>query len=281
MVVIQAKGTAVSELGPVAATMGDQRVSIEPIADARARCAPGGSPAALKACVSLQLPMSATIGGRYKFLDGTGGLKGDVELDLGWENWGKRCDFIADPDCTSAGQYRVIVDAIPYLGGAETVPFRDTIVEHRLKDTFSLRLGGSYHLPVGGAAAGQRIILRGGVGYDTRAAEAGWLRADLDGAARITTALGGAYRTGRYEIDVGAGFIFEGKNTNSGGCNPTGLPGSMGCRADGSENPVGDRRGPDPINPLVVPNAQSESPVNQGTIESSYLMFMVGASTWF
>lgn len=278
MAVIQAKGTAESLLGPVAANTGGM-ITIHP--SSTPRCEAGGTAAALKTCVSLQLPMSAMIGGRYKLLDAGGAVKGDLELNVGWENWGKRCDFIKDPGCTSAGQYRVVVDAEPHLDGNPAPPFKDSVVEHRLKDTFSFRLGGSYHLPMGSAPGASRIILRGGVAYDTRAAEEGWLRADVDGAARLTTTVGGAYRTQRYEIDLGAGYVHEGKNTNGGACNPTSAIGMQGCIGNGSENPLDERSGPDPINPLIVPNAQAESPVNQGTIESSYLLFMVGVSTWF
>jgi long-subunit fatty acid transport protein len=276
MGVIQAEGTGASQLGPVASTLGGMEVSIQP--SAVPRCAPGGTPDALKTCVSLQLPMSATIGGRYKLLDGNGAMKGDVELNVGWENWGKRCAF-TDPGCTSPSSYRVVVDAQPQLDGNPAPPFRDAIIEHRLKDTFSFRLGGSYHLPLGQAPGADRVILRGGVAYDTRAAEDGWLRADIDGAARLTTAIGGAYRTGRYELNLGAGYVHEGENTNEGSCNPTST--MQGCRGNGSENPLDERRGPDPLNPLIVPDQQAESPVNQGTIQSSYLMFMVGVSTWF
>jgi long-subunit fatty acid transport protein len=279
MAVVQAKGTGESDLGPVAASLGGMEVSIQPSSVPRCDPAGGGTVTALNTCVSLQLPMSATIGGRYKLLDAGGGLRGDVELNIGWENWGKRCDFISDPGCTSAGQYRVVVDAEPHLDGRPAPPFRDAIIDHRLKDTFSFRLGGSYHVPLGSAAGASRVILRGGVAYDTRAAEEGWLRADVDGAARLTTAIGGAYRTSRYEINLGAGYVHEGENTNAGTCNPTAT--MKGCVGNGSENPLDDRSGPDPTNPLVVPDSQAENPFNQGTIESSYLMFMVGASTWF
>ena len=74
-------------------------------------------------------------------------------------------------------------------------------------------------------------------------------------------------------------YVYEGEGTNSGSCNPTST--MKGCIGNGSENPLADRRGPDPINPLIVPAVQAESPVNQGTIESSYLMLMAGVSTWF
>jgi long-subunit fatty acid transport protein len=280
MAPIHARGSAVSELGPVAARPDERtEVSIQP--SSAPRCAPegGGTVDALNTCVALQLPMSATIGGRYKLLDAGGGLRGDVELNIGWENWGKRCNFKSDPGCTSPGQYFVVIDAEPLLNGNPGPVFKDEIAEHRLKDTFSFRLGGSYHVPLGSAAGADRIILRGGAAYDTRAAEDGWLRADVDGAARVTTTIGGAYRTRRYEINLGAGYVYEGKNTNSGSCNPTAT--AQGCIGNGSENPIEERRGPDPINPLVVPNQQAESPINQGSIKSSYLMFMVGATTWF
>jgi long-subunit fatty acid transport protein len=277
MAVIQAKGTATSKLGPTAATATGM-VTIQP--SSVPRCAPGGTPQDLKVCVSLQLPMSATVGGRYKFLDSGGAVKGDVEMNVGWENWGKRCDF-TDPGCTSPGQYRVVVDAEPHLDGSPAPPFKDAIIEHRLKDTFSFRLGGSYHVPLSGAADASRIILRGGVAYDTRAAEEGWLRADLDGAGRLMTTLGAAYRTGRYQINAGAGYVYEGENANEGTCNPIDTPEGRGCIGNGSENPIEDRRGPDPTNPLINPDVQAESPFNQGTIESSYLLFMVGVSTWF
>lgn len=278
MASVRATGTAQSNVGPSAGGAAGE-TTIHPVDDAIARCAPGGTIQVLKACVQVQIPMNAAIGARYKLLDAGGALKGDLELNVGWENWGKKCDFIADPACTSPGQYRVVVDAEPHLDGVPGPVFKDSVIEHGLKDTFSFRLGGSYHVPFGSEPGASRIILRGGVGYDTRAAKDGWLRADIDGAARLTTTVGAAYRTKRFELNVGGGYIHEGKNTNAGTCNPTGT--MQGCRGDGSENTLDDRRGPDPTNPLVTPPNQAESPVNQGTFESSYVLLMIGMSTWF
>jgi hypothetical protein len=45
--------------------------------------------------------------------------------------------------------------------------------------------------------------------------------------------------------------------------------------------PIGDRRGPDPINPLLVPEQQLQAPINQGVFDQHYVMFMLGATTWF
>ncbi|MGN6108622.1 MAG: OmpP1/FadL family transporter [Kofleriaceae bacterium] len=282
-VAIHGKGSATSENGPGVELNGNP-ITVGPTADEYARCAAGGTVAEQKVCIDLQLPMAATVGGRYLFLDRNGAMRGDLELNIGWENWGKRCDFVKDPDCTSPGTYRVVVDADIFVNGQSALTLKDSYVDHRLKDTFSVRLGGSYHIPLGEAPVNGRdnrnkVIVRAGLGADTRAAEDGWLRADLDGAGRQYGTIGGAFRTSKWELSVGGGYIHEGTNSNDGNCNPTAT--APGCRGDGSENPPDDRSGPDPVNPILVPDQQTENPVNQGTIKSSYLMLMLGFSTWF
>ena len=107
---VHASGTAKSQLGPSAGAPPLQ-VDIVPVTDDKARCAKGGTPDALKACVDLALPRNLQVGGRYIFLDEAGAPKGDIELDLDWENWGKSCsasDF-NDGSCVSASDYRVTV----------------------------------------------------------------------------------------------------------------------------------------------------------------------------
>ena len=92
---VHAKGNGKSQLGPSAGLPGAV-VTIGPeVSPSRIRCGTGGTDAAQKACVDLALPMNLQIGGRYKFLDASGKLRGDIELDLDWENWGKSC---ADAD---------------------------------------------------------------------------------------------------------------------------------------------------------------------------------------
>ncbi|HET7504864.1 MAG TPA: outer membrane protein transport protein [Kofleriaceae bacterium] len=280
---IHAHGEASSQLGPSAGLPGFQ-TSIVPVSDDNARCETGGTEAALKACVDLALPRNAQIAGRYKFLDAAGKLRGDVELDLGWENWGKSCsaDALESGSCTSPGDYRVVVDGQAMIAGVPAgLPLNTSVVPHGLKDSYSARLGGSYHIPLGPPrehGAGNEIIVRGGVGYDTAMAKRGWFRADLDGAAHTTLALGASLRTRRFQVDAGGGAILTGKqsNPNVGGgaapCNP--MATTEGCGTS-------ERQGPDPINPLLPASAQAESPVNQGDYKSHYLMFMLGVSTWF
>ncbi len=276
-VAIHATGTAQSLRGSSV----DQTRQVGPVPDADAVCETGGTMEAQKACISLQLPMTATIGARYKIVDEADEEIADIELDVNWENWGKTCDFsdanIADSDCTSPGQFRVQIDAGLYsnMGTNYVDKINSTNganqVNLGLKDTFGIRLGGSYKHKIGDA----KIVGRAGFAFDTQAAKDGWLRANFDGAARQTIALGGAYETKTLAVNAGFGYIHEGTNSNAGNCNPT--EASLGCN-NGSMNPPEDRTGPDPTNPLLTPDTQFENPYNQGSIKSHYLMFMLGMS---
>jgi long-subunit fatty acid transport protein len=289
-VVIKAKGTAQSLKGPSV----DPSRQIGAVPDSESRCEKGYDSDATRfdhqaACINLQLPMTATVGGRYKILDEKNEVKADIELDVNWENWGKTCDFdndsVVDSTCTAPGQYRIQIDAGLYTNGTYSgqkiadATEGTNVLKLGLKDTFGVRLGGSYHLPVGD----NKVVLRGGIAYDTAAAKTGWLRANFDGASRITTALGGAYEVNGWQINAGFGYVFEGTNTNPGAnddgsdCNPTSS--QLGCTPPHA-NPD-DRQGPDPTNPLLTPDFQSENPYNQGSITSHYLMFMLGFAKGF
>ena len=288
-IVIRAKGTATSVNG-ANVELHNMPVVTGPVPDAMAACAPGGTMDEQKACISLQLPQSATVGARYKFLGDDHGYYGDLELDVAWENWGKRCDYTkaaldAGTDCTSPQQYKVVVDAGLYTNGAFAQAFEKSVVDLRLKDTLSFRLGGSYEIPQGEPTSVERWIVRYGLAYDTRAAKTGWLRANQDGASRITTTLGGAFHGKTWEVSAGGGFVYEGfnKNPNSGVggtvCDPT--LASITCTADGQQRPNDQRQGPDPTNPLTDAEHQFENPVTQGYYKSYYLEFMLGYSKWF
>jgi long-subunit fatty acid transport protein len=266
---VSARGDAFASNGP-AVDLNGQPVAILPLPDDEARCAPGGRADKLKGCVELELPMSATVGARYKLLDADGTLRGDIELNAEWQNW----------SAERASDFRVVVDAkvTPQNLPEQGINLKDNIVRHGLRDTFGVRLGGSYRIPAGA----NTVIARGGVGYETGAAKPGWERASLDGAARTMITAGGAYQLSRVRIDAGFGVALQGTRTDSRTCNPM-LDPSMqqGCGPGGALQPIDQRQGPDPINPLVVPQSQAENPVNQGTFQSHYVMFMLGMSTWF
>jgi long-subunit fatty acid transport protein len=281
---IHAQGDAISVNGP-AVTLNGAQVLVSPYDNG---CKAGlGTTGHLRGCVDVELPMTATLGGRYKFLDDGGALKGDIELDVGWEHWGAKCDYAKDPTCLDPSDFHVTVNAqaATVTSPDQGIPLKNSLVSHGLQDTYSVRLGGSWHFPVGNNA----VIARGGVGYDTAAAKPGWERADFDGAARTMVAAGASYKMNKVQIDAGFGVILEGTRTDERTCNPTANVGQQGCAGTpgytggtpGTDNPVGDRKGPDPINPIVVPSVQAESPVNEGTFKSHYLFFMLGASYHF
>ncbi|HEY5937105.1 MAG TPA: outer membrane protein transport protein [Kofleriaceae bacterium] len=263
---IRGKGTARTELGERSGASGIE-VMVVPIPDEFAQCAPGGKVGAFKACINAQLPRTATVGARYKFLGG-GDERGDIELNVGWENWG-------NPASTD---YRVQIDSEIVTSGGGGLAIKPNVVRHGFQDVFTARLGGSWRFPLGA----NKLIARGGIGHDTAAARTGWQRASIDGAARTTITAGAGLRTKRFQIDAGFGVVLEGSNNNPGECNPTSpIPDELGCNGDGVQRPLEDRQGPDPINPLVVPDQQLEAPTNQGVFESRYVMFMLGATTWF
>lgn len=229
--------------------------------DDQARCAKGGNDEQLATCVELTLPMSASLAGRFKFLDAQGRERGDVELDLGWENWGTE----------RASDFRVVVDA--QVNNVLTL--KDGLIRHGFRDTFSARLGGSYRLPVGG----EDLVMRGGLSYDTAAAKDGWERLDFDGASRTMVALGASYNFGRVKIDAGGGAVLEGTRTVGSLCNPD--VGNYGCTGNNMEADAEDRTGADPINPISEPDSQNENPVNHGEYSSHYLMLMLGVTALF
>ncbi|MDQ3339089.1 MAG: outer membrane protein transport protein [Myxococcota bacterium] len=264
---IQAKGTAKTTLGPRSGSSGIE-VMVVPIPDDFALCEKGGRVGALKACVGAVLPRSVTLGGRYKFLGSNGNERGDIELGVGWENWGNK----------ASTDFRVKIDSEIVTAGGGGFSIKENEVRHGFQDVFNVRVGGSWRFPVGE----NTLVARGGIGYDTAAAKPGWMRADIDGAARTTITGGAGYRTKRFQIDAGLGVILEGTVDNGGECNPISpMPGDLGCNRDGVQDPLDDRRGPDPLNPLLVPEQQLQAPVNHGTFKSHYVLFMLGATTWF
>ena len=282
---IHASGDAISTNGP-AVTLNGTPIVVSPVPDDATRCARGGTAAKLKGCVDVEIPMTAQIGGRYKFLDGNGALKGDLEVDLGWEHWGASCDYTKDPTCLNPSDYHVTVDAqVGTQAMPDGLPLKDQLVTHGFRDTYSVRAGGSWNFPVG---AGDTVIARGGLGYDTAAAKTGWERADVDGAARTTIAAGASYKMKQFQFDLGFAVILEGTRTDPRTCDPTagagagcaGTPGYAGG-TPGVDNPPQNRQGPDPINPIINPNVQAENPVNEGTFKSHYLFVLLGASYHF
>jgi long-chain fatty acid transport protein len=223
-------------------------------------CAPGGTAAALKSCVNLTLPQTASAGGRYILRDGAGGERGDIELDVVWEDW------------SAASDVEVVVDGKSGLTGLRLQP---AFIRHGFEDTFSFRLGGSYGFDVGA----HRLVARAGAAYDTAAASNSWTRLDLDGFARTTLGAGLAYQMDSLRLEAGGGVVLEGSRDVPDDCNPTTM--NPGCSGTGADAPVAERERPDPAQPLLPANSQVESPFNAGHYEQGYLLLSAGVTYLF
>lgn len=220
-----------------------------PVADADARCAPGGTPDAIKMCMEFALPAGVDVGGRWIARYGDGSERASVEANARWEQWSRASDFVVTVDAQAVG-----------------VALEDVYVRHGFQDVWSLRLGGNYRLRAGWAAA----TLRGGVAYDSPAAKDGWERLDIDGAARLGISGGVGLALGRYvALELAVAYLRQGVREVGGTCNPT--IANPGCN-NGAQTAWQQRGGPDPINPLRPNVLQFESPYNAGRYESHYAL---------
>lgn len=258
-------GDAITGSGNALSPGGSPPVVI-PIQDDFALCEKGGTAGNIRACVNFDLPMTATLGGRYVVRDADGKQVADVEANVQWEQWSS----------DAAANQEVIVDGFASTDGTTDfgVALNKTYIRHNFVDTYSFRLGGSYQRAMGPGL----WTVRGGVAYDTAAAPTGWERADLDGAARTTLAAGASLTLAKVRIDIGGGFVHEGTRTQGTGCNPQSP--LEGCDG-GPRLPADQRTGPDPIQPLSTPDNQVQSPFNEGAYKSGYGLLMLGVTTWF
>jgi long-chain fatty acid transport protein len=256
---LRAQGTGSSAIGTGSPFGSD--VQIIPRPDNEIRCDTGGVVGALKACLAADLAQSATLGGRYIFRDQSGKERGDIELDVKWEDW------------SQAGVSTVHVDGMINVTGVFLEPVVNT---HGFEDVISTRLGGSYRVP----GAGGEFEFRGGAAYDTRTAPESWSRVDQDNKRRATFATGLAFSKGRYRLDLSLGGVWE-PTTNVGICKGPYGPSDQDRDCQATPTAVGDRTQPSPGQPLFPNAAQKESPFNAGTYKSHYLMFATGLRVKF
>jgi long-subunit fatty acid transport protein len=238
---VRAKGTGKVVLGETALRAGD----IEPN-DIDVKCATGGVPGSLKACLNLNLPQMVATGARFIFRDAEGVEKADVELDVRWENWS--AERVSD--------YQVFVDAESTFG-----PVQETLIRHGLQDVWAVRLGGSYMLPIGRRS----LELHGGVSYDSAAAADSWTREDLDAKSRVVVGTGVSYQLSKWRFEVSGAYVHE--------------PDITVTQVD-LENPNDPRKRaqPDPASPTIPPNDENQDhhPINNGTHKTRYIIGSLG-----
>jgi long-subunit fatty acid transport protein len=242
---IRAKGTSNTVLGEaLREPIPGMPTEIIPLEGSEVRCEAGGQVGALKTCVDIDLPMTATLGARWIARDGSGSEIGDLELDVKWENWSR------------ASNYDVVVDGKNTL---LNTPLERTVIRHGLRDTVSVRLGGSGVIQRGAT----KIEVRAGVSYDSAAAPVSWTRLDVDGAERFSASTGVGIFLGKYRLDVGVGVVDSPRRL------------VRDVPIDDQQN-MDSRVQPDINVPLQGPDSQPYHPHNAGNYDSSYLIGTVG-----
>jgi long-chain fatty acid transport protein len=113
--------------------------------------------------------------------------KADIELDATYESWGS----VKDP----------VVD-IPQLSLFKNI---HTVIAHNYQDTFSLRLGAAYNVPISGGA----LSLRVGGFYDSSATRARDTRLDFDTREKWAGTFGIGYRIRGIAINISYAFLYS------------------------------------------------------------------------
>jgi long-subunit fatty acid transport protein len=246
---VRSKGNGTATLGSKVQFVNLHPI-IEPVTpDAAAACERGGTVPELKTCIDFDLPRKAQLGVRYVFRDGHGREQGDVELDGRWEGHNADSDVLVTVD----GQDSVLKKQL-----------QPVLIQHGFRSVWSGRLGGAYRFAVG---AEQGLTVRGGLAFDTAAAPDAWTRADIDGKARQTFAVGLAYDLPGWQVDVGIALVHEGQVTVTRVDNPSPTP--------------DNRAQPDPPQPLFDRNQQEYHPINEGTYDSGYVIGSFGLTARF
>jgi long-chain fatty acid transport protein len=137
-----------------------------------------------------ELPWVLRLGLRYAWLSHKDGFEdGDVELDGTYESW----------STTDSEGPKI---RIPNLAIFQDI---NPTVTHHYRDTFSVRLGGSYNirLPAG------VLAIRAGFFFDSAATHYADTRLDFDTMAKYAPTVGLGYRIRGIAINVGYAYIWE------------------------------------------------------------------------
>jgi long-subunit fatty acid transport protein len=252
-VAVRAKGTSYAVLGEwVTNPAPGLMTSVTPTGPSESDCKPNemGTPAELNTCINFDLPMRANAGARLIQRDVDGRERGDLELDVRWEQW------------STAKDVGVIVDGQDEL---TQINLKEVALRHGFRDTWSFLLGGSWRFDMGEHA----LIGRAGAGYELGAAPHQWTRLDYDGLSRIVVGLGAGYELANFRIDAGINY-FQGLGRD---VKTLALP--AGCmRTDCHPQPS-------PTQPLEVRGQQDYHPFNAGRYDARYVIGTVGVTAWY
>lgn len=132
-------------------------------------------------------PLMMRLGARYIFRSGDE-ERGDIEANFTFENW-------------AAASERVVT----IEGKSMNKPMDPVVMDSRLKNTFGVRLGGSYRLRL---ARSLELVLRGGTFFETESTDVSDTSLQVLGARRIGLTGGMGLRWGRFALDAAYAHLF-------------------------------------------------------------------------
>jgi len=132
-------------------------------------------------------PLMMRLGARYIFRSGDE-ERGDIEANFTFENW------------AAASERVVTID-----GKSMNKPMDPVVMDSRLKNTFGLRLGGSYRLRL---LRSLDLVLRAGSFFETESTDVSDTSLQVLGARRIGLTGGIGLRWGRFALDTAYAHLF-------------------------------------------------------------------------
>ncbi len=183
------------------------------------------------------LPTVVRGGVRYMFLDrvrdeATGNEReierADIELDGTYEAWGS-----AQDDGLHITIPKIAADNPPPGVNLTNIDF---ISPHRYRDTYSVRLGGAYNIPL----REHVLTLRAGVYHDSSASDPQFTRLDFDTLAKTAGTLGVGFSVDPFVFNVAYAEIFDTtRHVHGGGLRPVnGTQGGRSVDASGALYPA-------------------------------------------
>ena len=202
---------------------------------------------------------------RYAHFDQRNREQFDIELDFYWENTSVLQSF--DLAFNLPGQEEGIKINFKETG-TTIAQLNDVSVEHKWRDSYSLRLGGAYRGY--NWIEGTTMILRAGGFFESSAMPDQYTRLDFISLDRFGLTLGAGIRFGRFQFDVGLAYLFHLSRTVQ---PDQGIP---PCEDIITETCGSDVRA---IVPLLAD--QRGPPVGNGRVNVGIMVLSAGAKVFF
>lgn len=140
-----------------------------------------------KVTLKMNNPIMIKTGARVIFFQGDREV-GDIELDFVFENWAAATRREVQIHATSLNK-----------------PMEPTVIDWKMKDTFALKLGGAYELPL---QAPVTLVLRGGMSYESATTDISNTNLAIFSASRFGVSLGFGLRWKWLSVDVAYSHFF-------------------------------------------------------------------------